>query len=372
MTDGVVSRAQEKRQKHVTLHKRKLREMALTSKSIVLKSYVDSGHPQREHFEIVESTVQDPEGEGTIQVQLIALSADPYLRGRIKSAPSSFSLNAPIAGFVVGRVTVSNGNPDWTVGDLFGASLPFTTFQNITAAELKSTLIWKLTGLLSEEEITLGLGVLGMPGSTAYGGLIDVLRPQQGETIFISAASGAVGSLVGMIAKNVYNCKVIGSCGGPEKCRLIKEKFGFDHAIDYKVANDKDSLKEALLKAAPEGIDMYFENVGGYHFDAAFDSLRAHGRIAVCGGISQYNEAIPQLNAINPMKMIYSYQRIEGFVCIPWLAGKKGNFLHDMHSFLRSGKVTVQETIFNGIESWVEGFQSLFTGANVGKVVVRI
>jgi NADPH-dependent curcumin reductase CurA len=347
--------------------------MSRSAKSIILKSYADSGHPQRDHFEIVESAVSDPVGEGAIQVQIIAISADPYLRGRIKSSsPSKFTLNAPIAGFVVGRVIASNGNPDWIVGDLFGASLPLTTFQNISLPELKTTLIWKLTGLLTEEEITLGLGVLGMPGSTAYGGLIDVLRPNPGETIFISAASGAVGSLVGMIAKNVYNCTVIGSCGGPEKCHLIKEKFGFDYAIDYKVANDKDSLKEALTKAAPEGIDMYFENVGGYHFDAAFDLLRAHGRIAVCGGISQYNEAIPQLNVINPMKMIYTFQRIEGFMCSPWLSGKKGNFLMDMHSFLRSGKITAQETRFDGIESWVEGFQSLFTGANVGKVVVRL
>jgi NADPH-dependent curcumin reductase CurA len=142
---------------------------------------------------------------------------------------------------------------------------------------------WKLTGLIDENDIGLGIGILGMPGSTAYGGLIDVLRPNKGETIFISAASGAVGSLVGMIAKNIYECKVIGSVGGPEKCALVKEKFGFDHAIDYKKCNSADELSAALKAVAPEGIDMYFENVGGMHFEVAFNSLRNGGRMAICG-----------------------------------------------------------------------------------------
>ncbi len=183
-------------------------------------------------------------------------------------------------GFVSGKI-VDSKNGAWKVGDLFGASLPFKTYVVITPAMMAATMMWKLTDYLTEAELSLGIGLMGMPGSTAYGGLLDVLAVKAGQTIFISAASGAVGSLVGSIAKNVYNCKVIGTCGGPEKCELIKTKFGYDHAIDYKVASDKDKLKAALKEAAPEGIDMYFENVGGYHFEAAFESLRPYGRLAL-------------------------------------------------------------------------------------------
>jgi hypothetical protein len=141
------------------------------------------------------------------------------------------------------------------------------------------TIMWKLTDMLTEENSSLGLGILGMPGSTAYGGLIDVLRPLEGQTIFVSGAAGAVGSMVGQIAKNVFNCIVIGSCGGPDKCALIKDKFGFDYAIDYKTVGDKAGLVAALKAVAPEGIDMYFENVGGFHFDAALECLRTKGNI---------------------------------------------------------------------------------------------
>jgi NADPH-dependent curcumin reductase CurA len=277
-----------------------------------------------------------------------------------------------MVGFTVGKVIASNGNANWKVGDLFGANLPFITIQNLTTEELAKTMIWKLSGLITEDELNLGLGLLGMPGSTAYGGLIDILRPLEGETIFISAASGAVGSLVGLLAKNIYKCKVIGSCGGPEKCALIKEKFGYDHAIDYKKLSSKEELVAALKAVAPDGIDMYFENVGGFHFEAAFDSLRDKGRIAVCGGISMYNDEAFTPVSINPMTMVYSFKRIEGFVCFPWLGGERGNFLQDMHGFLREGKVVPQETVFQGLESYGEAFQSLFTGKNLGKVVVRV
>lgn len=211
-----------------------------------------------------------------------------------------------------------------------------------------------------------------MPGSTAYGGLIDILKPAAGQTIFISAASGAVGSVVGMIAKNVYGCTTIGSCGGPEKVKLLKEKFGYDHAIDYKTCSDADALKSALDAVAPDGIDMYFENVGGMHFDAAFASLKAGGRIAVCGAISEYNNSKVVGNNVDITKMIYSGQRIEGFVCMPWLSGQRGTFLADMANWFKAGKIVEQETFTDGIENWPVAFQSLFTGSNKGKVVVRV
>jgi hypothetical protein len=231
-----------------------------------------------------------------------------------------------------------------------------------------------LTGLIKDEsQISLGVGIMGMTGSTAYGGLLDVLRPLQGETIFISAASGAVGGLVGMLAKNLFGCTVIGSCGGPLKCALIKEKYGFDHAIDYKTISDSAGMMAALKAVAPDGIDMYFENVGGMHFEAAFNSLRPKGRIAICGEITQYNSVNPVLSNISLMKMIYTFQRIEGFVCFPYLSGQKMNFSQDMSKWIAEGKIILpEEHFFEGVEQWPAAFISLFTGANVGKVVVRI
>jgi NADPH-dependent curcumin reductase CurA len=163
-----------------------------------------------------------------------------------------------VVGYIAGKVLESN-SPDWKAGDLIGASVPYTTVQAISGEQLKQTLTWKLTEYITEDQISLGVGLLGPPGATAYGGVVDVLHPAEGETVFISAASGAVGSMAGQIAKNVYKCTVIGSCGGPAKCDNIKQKFGYDHAIDYKQCKSADDLIAALKAAAPDGFDMYFE-----------------------------------------------------------------------------------------------------------------
>lgn len=275
-----------------------------------------------------------------------------------------------MAGFVSG-VIIDSKVADWKPGDLFGAFLPYTDVQAVSASALKKVPFRKLTGLVSENDVSLGIGVLGMPGATAYGGFIDVLQPKQGETIWVSGAAGAVGSMVGQLAK-VYGCTVIGSAGGPEKCKLVQEKFGFDHCIDYKTCSSPRDLITALRKVAPKGIDMYFENVGGMHFEAAMSCLRKDGRIAVCGVISTLSAKRPEPNKIHISNMIYSRQRVQGFECSPWLLGQQGNFLPDMARYVKEGKVTIEETFFDGLESFGEAFQSLFVGGNVGKVVVRV
>jgi NADPH:quinone reductase len=162
----------------------------------------------------------------------------------------------------------------WIAGDFFGASLPFTTVQVVTSEALAKTVMWKLTGRVTEATISHGVGVLGMPGATAYGGLIDVLRPAKQsakpEVIWVSGAAGAVGGMVGQLAKQVYGCTVVGSCGGADKCALIKDKFGFDHAVDYKALDGgptTQALTAALKSVAPDGIDMYFDNVRHSHPD---------------------------------------------------------------------------------------------------------
>lgn len=213
-----------------------------------------------------------------------------------------------------------------------------------------------------------------MPGATAYGGFIDVLRPQEGETLFVSSAAGAVGSMVGQIAKNVKGCKVIGSCGGSEKNAIVKDKFGFDDCIDYKTIKGAKELTKVLEEKSEGGINMYFENVGGMHFEAAMNTLKPHGRVAICGCISRYNDdsATPKLNTIDISKMIYTFQRVEGFVCMPWLSGARGKFLEDMNEWRKEGKVGCEQWVVEGIEKWPEAFQALFTGKNTGKVCVKI
>jgi len=305
-------------------------------KSIVLKDFLDSGFPGPEHFDVVTTSVDSSAlVDGAILVQVHFISADPYLRGSIKSTGSN-KPGAPMTGFVSGKVLQSR-HSGWIEGDLIGGSFPFSTVQIITKEQIEKTMAWKLTGFITEEQLSWGIGVMGMPGSTAYGGLLDVLRPQKGETLFVSAAAGVVGSLVGMLAKSLFGCRVIGSCGGPEKCAIITTEFGFDAAIDYKAFPDEASLTARLKEVAPDGIDMYFENVGGIHFQAAKSCLRVGGRIAVCGSISEYNNAEPPSVTINPLSLIYTFQRIEGFMCGPWLRGTKGNFLVDMKRYLDEG-----------------------------------
>lgn len=347
---------------------------AMIAKSVTMKELIQSGIPGPEHFTVTEEEIQPPTGEGDIQVHLHALAADPFLRSRMKSSSAwpTYGAGGTVAGFVVGKVAVSNNNASWVVGDLFGAMLPFKSIQNLSPADLAKTLMWKLTDYIDESELDLGLSILGMPGSTAYGGVVDVLRPQEGETIWISAAAGSVGTMTGLLAKHLFNCTTIGSCGGPEKCALIKAKFGYDHAIDYKAGGTKEELKAALKAVAPGGIDMYFENVGGAHFEAAFESMRQGGRIAICGGISMYNDEKPTPIAFNPMAMVYPCLRMEGFLAAPYLTGKKGDFLRTMHRLLREGKLVPQDTVFEGMDKFGDAMRAIFTSQNVGKAVVHV
>eukprot|EP00746_Dinoflagellata_sp_MGD_P144580 gnl/MRDRNA2_/MRDRNA2_77294_c0_seq2.p1 gnl/MRDRNA2_/MRDRNA2_77294_c0~~gnl/MRDRNA2_/MRDRNA2_77294_c0_seq2.p1 ORF type:complete len:455 (+),score=103.45 gnl/MRDRNA2_/MRDRNA2_77294_c0_seq2:82-1446(+) len=356
---------------------------ASPAKTVELLGPLDEGMPGPEHFKIVETPIGEVP-EGGLLLEVVCMSADPYMRSRIKSASDAKA--GPISGYVSGRILESK-SPKWHPGDLIGARLPYTTVQVVNKEVLETTSIWRLTGMVNEETISQGIGVLGMPGSTAYGGFIDVLKPkrpqqkgeQSGEVLFVSAASGAVGQLVGQLAKNIYGCTVIGSAGGPEKCATIKEKFGYDYAIDYKTVSNAEELAAKIKECSPDGIDMYFENVGGMHFDAALSCLKTGGRIAICGCISQYNEKSNSRSPLgidtNPIqlgRMIYSNQRIEGFICRPWLNGERGAFLRDMKRWLKQGKLNITETVTEGIEKWPEAFQSLFTGKNNGKVVVQV
>ena len=221
---------------------------------VCVKDPLAEGVPGPEHFFIKEEAVPTEVEDGGVRLQILSISADPYLRGGITPGRGKAAGDA-MFGFVAGTVLESK-NAQWESGDLFGGNMAFSNIICLGKEATTKTLMWKLTGLIDEENISYGIGVLGMPGSTAYGGLIDVLHPLKGETIFISAAAGAVGGLVGQIAKSEYGCKVVGSCGGPEKGKLILDSYGFDAHIDYKKAGSKEELDAMLKEAAPDGIDM--------------------------------------------------------------------------------------------------------------------
>jgi len=306
-----------------------------------------------------------------VLVKLCFISADPYLRN---SMASSIPENSIVSGFVSGKIVASN-IPDWKKDDLFGANLPFTSIQAVSGPALQG--FRKLTGLISEAELSLGVGLLGMPGSTAYAGL-DLMGVNENDRVWISAATGAVGSVASQIAKNVKKCKlVLGSAGSAEKCSVAVKEFGADACFNYKDASNAKELTALVKKHAPEGIDFYFENVGGDHFTAAMGNLRPHGRVAVCGAISRYNHTdgggFPS-ESINFGQIIYQQQRVEGFLCGDWLSGKRGSFLGDMSKWYKEGLVKNKETVFDGIEKWPEAFHALFTqgGDNLGKVVVKV
>ena len=225
-------------------------EAPTESKALRLKTKLPEGLPGNEHFE-VETTAAPVLGtDGSMLVQILVMSADPYMRGGIKTAEDS----SVMSGFVAGKV-IDSKHPDWDVGDLFGCHLPLRTVQIV---DLSKAQPWRLTGLISEDEISLGVGVLGMPGATAYGGLIDILKPVEGQTLWVSGAAGAVGGLVGQLGK-IHGLKVVGSAGGDAKCSHITQNLGFDSSIDYKKTKDGVELIAALKEVVPDGIDMYFE-----------------------------------------------------------------------------------------------------------------
>ena len=367
-----------------------------TAKTVRLLAPLDDGVPSPtigETFDIIESTIvvdaEHPLAPGEVLVKVLCMSVDPYLRGAIKSingltGEAKSSEPRVMEGFVAGTIVASNAD-EWIAGDRFGANLPFSTVQR---AKLGRTIAWKLTDVVSEAEISLGLGIFGMPGATAYGGVTDILRPSTKpgakEIIFVSSAAGAVGSMVGQIAKGVYGATVIGSTGGPEKVRTILSKYAFDFAIDHKALPKKaadgswEERKAALLaklkEVAPGGLDMMFSNVGQDHFEAGFESLRPRGRIAVCGQIAAYSDAAAKQPVINPGQMIYTFQRVEGFVCMPWLSGQKGAWLSDMGQWYRDGIVKPTETKVHGVECWPAAFNRLFerTERKSGKMVVMM
>lgn len=316
--------------------------------------------PEPADFELATVEIPPP-GPGEVQVRNSYMSVDPYMRGRMRDAKSyaaPFELGEAMYGGAVGEVIASN-DPSLKVGDKVQSMLGWREVFNAPAASVQ-----KIDASRIPEQAYLG--VAGMPGLTAYVGLIHIASLKPGDVVFVSAAAGAVGQVVCQIAK-LKGHKVIGSAGGPEKCAWLKE-IGVDETIDYKA---EPSLTKALLRAAPEGIDVYFENVGGKHMDAALTAARPFARFALCGMIAGYNN--PEGAAVHGlMQAVGKSIRLQGFIVSNHFAEHGEAFRRDMAEWIVSGKIKWQETVEEGIENAVGAFLKLFSGENTGKMLVKL
>ncbi|MEV0599596.1 NADP-dependent oxidoreductase [Streptomyces sp. NPDC050315] len=319
------------------------------------------GWPTPADFALREAPVAEP-GEGQVLVRNIHFSVDPYMRGRMSTAKSyvePFELDKPMQGGAVGEVIASNAE-GFEAGDHV---LHFLGWREYATVNAKSAV--KVDA--ETAPLSTYLGVLGMPGLTAYAGLLRVADFKEGDAVFVSGAAGAVGGQVGQIAKLKGASRVIGSAGSDEKVKVLLEEYGFDAAFNYKNGPVKDQLKEA----APDGIDVYFDNVGGDHLEAAIATLNLHGRIAVCGMISQYNATEPTPAPRNLAQIIAKRFRMEGL-----LVGDhydlQPQFVEEVSAWVRSGELKYRETFVEGIENGVEAFLGLLRGENTGKMVVSL
>ncbi len=334
--------------------------MPITSREIHLVSR-PVGLPTRENFTVATVEIADP-GAGQLLVKNLYMSVDPYMRGRMidrKSYIPPFGLNEPLTGGCVGEVVASN-HADFAVGDHV---LGFDSWREYYLSEGQG--LHKVDGNMLPPSTYLG--VAGMPGQTAYWGLLDIGQPKAGETVFVSAAAGAVGSVVCQIAK-LKGCTVIGSAGSDEKVAWLKDTLGVDQAFNYKTV---DSIASALRTAAPKGIDIYFENVGGDHLEGALANMRPNGRIPVCGMIAQYNATAPVPGPTNLTSIIGNRLLLKGFIVSDY-AARSAEFYTDMAQWLGSGQLKYEETVLDGIVSAPEAFIGLFTGANMGKMLVKL
>ncbi len=317
------------------------------------------GAPTQANFEIVETPIPEP-GEGEALTRTLFLSLDPYMRGRMNET-KSYSAPVPIGGVMVGQTVgevVVSRDPGFAAGDIV---VGFGNWQDYAAIPAKT--LRKLSPALAP--VSTALGVLGMPGHTAYVGLLDIGQPKPGETVVVSSAAGAVGSLVGQIAK-IKGCRVVGIAGGAIKCRYVVEELGFDACIDHRAAD----FAAALARACPNGVDIDFENVGGAVLQAIWPLLNDFARVVVCGLVAHYNDPTP---ASSPDFRAVLTKRftVRGFIIIDHHA-RFGDFLRDVSAWRRDGRVKYREDIVDGLEHAPEAFIGLLQGHNFGKLIVRV
>ncbi|KAL8099287.1 2-alkenal reductase (NADP(+)-dependent) [Apium graveolens] len=346
----------------------------MENKQIIFKGYIDRA-PEITDMELRKSKISMREvvrsmEDGEIVVKNLYLSCDPYMRGRMRDFHNSyippFQPSSVIEGFGVSKVLHSK-NHKFKAGDVVTG---FTAWEEYSV--IHNTAQLRLIDNSDDDDnsvpipLSYHLGLLGMPGFTAYAGFYEVCAPKKGESVYVSAASGAVGQLVGQLAK-LHGCYVVGSAGTTHKVDLLKNKLGYDHAFNYKT---EPHLDASLKRYFPKGIDIYFENVGGPMLDAVLLNMAIHGRIAVCGMVSQYSLSTP--HGIHNLNTLVSKRvRMQGFLQSDYLT-LFPRFVEDVTAYYRQGKIVYIEDMNEGLESAPAAFVGLFSGENVGKQVVRV
>jgi NADPH-dependent curcumin reductase CurA len=320
-----------------------------------------TGEPSIENFTLDEAPVPTP-GDGEALVRSHYLSLDPYMRGRMRDAKSyvpPVELGAVMTGGAVGEVVASR-DPSLAAGDIVEGLLGWQEYGVLPANQLRRV----DPGLAP---ISTALGILGMPGITAYFGLLEIGQPKAGETVVVSAASGAVGGIVGQIAK-IKGCRAVGIVGGPAKADYIRAELGYDAAVDYKAGG---ALTKAVAAACPDGVDVYFDNVGGPVSDAVLTRINFRARIPICGQISQYNLEKPEMGPRLTGLLLINRARMEGFIVFDFIK-RYPEALKQLAEWLKAGDLTYREDVIDGFENMPAALIRLLRGENFGKQLVRV
>ena len=318
------------------------------------------GMVQRSNFEFAAVPAGTP-GPGEVLVRVLYLSLDPAMRGWMNDGRSyvpPVGIGEVMRAGGIGRVVASN-DPSLAVGDTV---VGMTGVQDYAVAKAKE--MTKVDPRLAP--LPRFLGALGMPGLTAYFGLLDIGQPKEGETVVVSAASGAVGAVVGQIAK-IKGCRVVGIAGGPDKCRYLTGELGFDAAIDYK----NEDVRAALARHCPKGVDIYFDNVGGEILDAVLSFLARRARVIICGAVSQYNHPEAIQGPRNYLSLLINNARMEGFVVFHY-AARYAEGMQALAGWMMAGKLKAREDVVDGLETFPDTLQKLFRGENFGKLVIKV
>lgn len=335
----------------------------MDSREIRLKARPE-GTPAPEHFEVATVTLPAP-GAGEVMVRNSWMSVDPYMRGRMYDRESyvpPFAIGEPLQGGAIGEVVESNAE-GFAKGDLVSSMLGWREAFVAPAGALE-----KLPRVANVPDQAY-LGVLGMPGLTGWAGLLEIGKPQPGQTVFVSGGAGAVGSVVAQVAK-LKGCTVVATAGSDAKCDWLRS-VGVDHAINYRTCGNYVELLEAVRAAAPEGIHVYFDNVGGDHLQVAIEVARPFARLVECGMISGYNAMGEMEGPGNIIQVVGKSLTMRGFIVIEF-AHLRPQFLAEMTSWIAEGRLKWEETVFDGVATAPNAFIGLFSGANTGKMLVRL
>jgi NADPH-dependent curcumin reductase CurA len=318
------------------------------------------GMPKRSDWTYTEEPVPEP-GNGEFLVKILYISLDPAMRGWMNESRSYIppvGIGEVMRAGAVGRVMASK-NPAFAPGDYVYGGFGVQEYANSNGKG-----ITKVDARVAP--LPVFLGTLGMPGMTAYFGLLDTGQPKSGETVVVSGAAGAVGMVVGQIAK-IKGCRVVGIAGGPEKCKYITKDLNFDAAIDYK----SEDLKKALQNNCPKGVDVYFDNVGGEILDAVLTQLARGARIVICGAISQYNNTTPIKGPSNYLSLLVNRATMKGMLVLDY-AERYGEAAREMAGWMKAGKLKSREDVVEGFETFPETLLKLFKGENTGKLVLKV